>query len=459
MLSEIACPHCGATEGQVKAGKNKGNQRYKCMPCQRRYTPVPRPRGYSDELRQQALQLHAQGVGIREVSRQLGVNPQSVSNWVREKQAGSKTTGAVVLLPDPATTPVSEPAEATSSGKRRATISDVAECAGVSIATISNFLNNKGRMSQETRTRIQAAMDQLHFTPSALVRAIRQRQTRILGVLIFTVGGLDENVGGSITIPILAGINRAADAAEYDILLHTGWPHRPQRYPGVKFLDGHIDGLLWVAPDADEPVLERLATAGFPVIALLTRHVPDNIGYVNADNIEAMHTLIAHLTALGHRRIAYVGPAHNSNFLDRRTGYRQALAAAGLSWDTRLEVTLSETRAWAQEAYTPILDNLLRLPAPPTAIVLPDDGPAELMINAIKTRGLRVPEDIAVTGFNDIPDAQRIGNGLTTIHQPFRQMGQVAAERLIALIEGATVEECRLTLPTQLIVRASTTAP
>jgi len=358
----MVCPYCQETQKQVKAGKNGGIQRYKCEHCQRRYTPETRRRGYPDALQQRAVALHAQGLKIRQISRDLGVNHQTVANWIRQQaQRDTALSGMVAGVADSAIPVPGEPSvevvrdptrhEGKVLRKERATIADVARLAKVSPTTISNFINAKGRMSEETRRRIAQAMEELYFTPSALTRAIRQRRTHILGLLIFGLHNLDASVGKSLTPPLLAGIYEAANQAGHDILVFTGWPNRPERHSGLDFLNGHIDGLLWVAPNLQTPVLERLATAGLPVVALLTRHVPDAVGYINADNIAAVQDVVAHLKAEGRKRIAYLGPIAmrgniNSNWQDRLEGYRLGLAyhrelALGITVELQGEMYLS----------------------------------------------------------------------------------------------------------------------
>lgn len=463
----VICPHCQETEDQVKAGKNGLVQRYKCSRCERRYTPDTRRRGYPDALQSRALALYAEGGKIRRISRDLGVNHQTVANWIRQhSQRDSPSAGAVEgaaerVMPVPSTPDVNAVAVETPQGsgrrKERANIADVARRAGVSATTISNFLNAKGRMSEETRSRIGSAMEDLNFMPSALARAIRQRRTRILGLLVFGLGNLDEDVGKSITPPLVAGIYEAAERAGHDILVFTGWPDRPERHSGLDFLNGHIDGLLWVAPQLQTPALERIATAGLPVVALLSRHVPDAVGYVNVDNVAAMRDMVLHLKACGRTRIAYIGPlAFNgnvsSNLTDRLEGYRAGLAAAGLPYDPDLEAILEPDR-WKIKGYVQAMEVWRRLPSPPDAVVACDDSLATRICEGFHAYGLRVPEDVTVTGFDDIPDAKHICGGMTTTRQPFREMGRLAAERLVALIEGAPVEECRITVPGQLIIR------
>lgn len=448
-VQSLSCPFCGKEEGQSKAGMSQGLQRYKCTPCQRRYILDRRERGYPTELRAQALQMHLQGMKDRQIARQLGVTAPTVAHWIR-----SGKEAPPVVAPPPVEPPLSLSKESLS-GRERPTISDVARLANVSTTTISNYLNDKGHMREQTRIQVKAAIEQLNFSPNALVRAIQKRQTRVLGVLLFGLYDIDNDTGGAISPPLLTGMNKAADHFRYDILLYTGWPHRSERSSGLDFLNGSADGLIWVAPNLEEPVLERVSSAGLPVVSLLSRHVPESVGYVNLDNFGAMRTLVGHLVEQGHRRIAFAGAVHDSNSLDRRDGYREALTAHGLAWDKGLEVTRPEY-CWDERKYLPILERWLNHPAPPTAIVAVNDGFAESIIAALQRLGRRVPEDCSVCGFDDTPFARSVAGGLTTIHQPFRSMGELAVERLIALIEATPVKECRVTVPGSLVVRATT---
>jgi len=451
-----ACRFCQSTTGQVKAGTvaASGNQRYKCTSCGRRYSIPAGRRGYPAAVRERARQLRSGGLGVRAIARELNVNPQSVVNWLREapdSPAGKETmdrTGDGDSRDSAAPLP---------SSKQRTTITDVARYAGVSKSTVSNYLNNKGSMSLETKARIRDAIEALQFTPSALMRAIRHRRTHIRGVVLWGLDTLDIGVQHSIAPPLLASINAAAYAARYNVLLYTHPSGHSHERASLPYLDGHIDGLLWIAPSWQEPDLERVARAGLPTVAVLSRHVPDGVGYVNAENKVAISHIIDHLYGLGHRRIAYAGSAHDSNFRDRRDAYREALERVGLPYDPALDF-LGALPFWARSAYGQALEEWFGSERPPTALVLPDDGFAAYMIDELTERGVRVPEDCAVTGFNDLPDAQRIGGGLTTIRQPFREMGRLAVERLLALIDGAPPEECRLTVPVQLIIRRTTGA-
>lgn len=406
------CPHCKSITQQVKAGKHGGSQRYKCMICRRRYTPQRR--------------THAETASV-----------------LRQKSvpaAGQPRPDAVEA--------------GLAFGKRKPTISEVAARAGVSVATVSNFINDKGRMSETTRLRIRQAMTDLHFTPSALMRAIHRRRTRILGVMMFDLSTLDQNTGTAIAPQLLAGINAAAFEATHNILLYTGLPYQSLNPLGNDFLDGHIDGLIWVSRERNEPTLERVAAAGLPTVALLTRQVPPGIGYVQADNIAGTRALVGHLAAQGHRRIAYLGTTHSGSVADRREGYRLGLGDVGLPYLSELITPPSDNRL-TEATITDMVAAWLALPLPPTAIMVQYDRFVAPVLSALRAQGRRVPEDVAVTGFDDAPEAQWLGGGLTTVRQPFARMGRLAVQSLIGMIEGTSVDDCRHIVPTELVVRTT----
>ncbi len=386
------------------------------------------------------------------IARQLGVSSQSVSNWLKE---------AGIERPVPTSVGDNDAAARTRNGsspslpKRKPTISDVAERAGVSVASISNYLNGKGRLKDSTREQIQSAIADLHFAPSALMRGILNRRTHILGVMIFDLNTLGVNVGTAVAPQLLAGMSAAAYESGHHILLYTGFKYEDEASAASEFLNGTIDGMVWVAREAPEPMLDSLAAAGLPTIAVLDRRAPDGIGYVDGDDIAGMELLVRHLVDRGHKRIAYVGSRHSSNFQDRAEGYRLGLEVAGLPYDSHLEATGNQFRR-SREEYVAAVERWLSMPEPPTAIMVQNDRWANQVIEILHDCGRRVPEDIAVTGFDDAPDAAWIGGGLTTVRQKFDDMGRQAVVSVIELIEGAPLDQCRQIMPVELVVRATT---
>jgi len=437
----IECPNCGRQDKQVKAGMAAGAQRYKCMSCGRRYSLNVRPNKYSQAIRDRALELQAEGKSNRQIARELSVSAQAVGNWI-------------LNAPPSNVEPPSPQAEPTV--KQRVTITDVARHAGVSTSTISNYLNDKGRMGQETRLRIEDAMKELYFTPSALIRSIRHRRTHTLGLVTYGIYDLEHNVESSIIAPMLGAINRSAARAGYDVLLYTDWQYRARSRTGSDFLNGQIDGLLWMSPPPNHEQLRFAAAAGLPVISLLSRRVPDGAGYVVADNVSGIRDLVHYLANSGHTRIAFLGSARTSDFMDRTSGYREGLATAGIAYDPEIEWTGMKDDNWTPEGIAPVLERWLQLHNRPTAIVTVEDILAKYVIELAWARGLRVPEDLAVTGFNGLPITKTLCGGLTTVCQPFSEIARIAVERLDAMIQGAPLSECRIVVPVTLALRAST---
>ena len=469
-MADKCCPHCGSPVKQVKAGMNNGCQQYRCGACRRRYVAEGKGRGYDGSVRDQAAALRMEGQTLTQIVETLGVTPKTLRKWFRESAAADEPRTNLVAASE--IPPVSQSAVPASVSKqaepaglvpgaatpasRRATIHDVAERAGVAASTVSNYMNDKGRMNAHTRERVQEAIEALRFTPNALTRAIRKRRTQILGVVAFGLWDLDEGPAYSIIPPLLAGINKSAEAAGKDVLLYTSGD-TSEAHGGLRFLNGHIDGLLFIGSTLTKPILERTAAAGLPIVAMLTRDVPANVGYVNVDNIAAMHAVVEHLVSHGRRRIGYFGSLHDSNHIDRYQGFRDAMEAAGLAWDSSpMEYAPLPGEALDPDWLGRGIKRLMAMAEQPDAIVVPNDLTAAWTVEELVKHGFRVPEDIAVTGFDDIPEAAHIAGGLTTVRQPFRRIGQTAVERLLAMIEGAPVSECRITLPTELIVRAST---
>lgn len=434
----LQCPYCSYSTRQVKAGVNNGVQRYRCGNCNRRYTPIGADGRDKTALKKQAKQLKDQGCSLREISRQMGVHHTTISQWLNDSIALTVTSS-----PDPPPS-VSGP-------KRRSTIAEVAQQAGVAISTVSNYINGKGRMSAATRERIRLAIDDLHFTPSALARSIRERRTGVIGLLSYDLIDLDNPT--MFVGPLLSGINEAANSLWKDLHVFTGWPSRIIETNGSDLTSDRSDGLLWIVEN--KGLMERVARTGLPIISVTNRDVPDNVGYVISDNEGAMRMVVSHLVGLGHRVIAYAGFNGGSDFQDRYTGFKQALMQYNLPVDTDLHNIRQSwpmNNAMAEWQITKWMER----PERPTAIVCDLDGCAAFYADAAVQCGLRIPEDIAITGFDDLPLAEKAHGGITSIRQQFRKIGYMAADRLVALIDGAPVEECRAKIPTLLVVRNST---
>jgi LacI family transcriptional regulator len=453
------CPYCGSSgDRQVRSGIYQGRQRYKCAVCLRRYTLDRKYSALTTEVRATLLGLRRAGFTPPMLAKQLRVDVRTIKSWLAQindlnppSTLTHVQTGSHRVVSPPSTA-VSDPV-----AYKRPTMLKVAERAGVSVSTVSNFLNNKRRMSALTQSKIQSAIEALNFRPNALMKAIRENRTGIFSVVLFGRLSLEHNLGCSILPPVLSGLDRGGEESNLDILLCTNWSGS-SRISADRFLGGHVDGVLWVAPGLHEPVLDQVAEAGLPVVALLSRHVPANVGYVNVDNSLGIKMAVDHLFGTGRSKIAYFGPIFNSNFLDRRDAFVEAIADHGLSLPVDYLMTplyLPEHSSSAED-YLLILERLLRSANRPDSVVCADDSLAIKVLDRIKGCGLRCPEDVAVTGFNDVPDASVIGNGITTLRQPFNEMAAAAVHLLKLKIDGDNGQSNRLTIPPTLICRGST---
>lgn len=332
--------------------------------------------------------------------------------------------------------------------RRLPTIRDVAAQAGVSVGTASKALNNQGRISTETRSAVLRAAEELRFAPNALIRSLQRGRTGTVGLLTWPVR---ETGILSVDLALLTGVSHGLAAVQTDMLLYARCPGREL---ATILLDGRVDGAILVPHELDEATLESLASAGLPTVALYQAEVPDAIGYVKVDNAAGVRQAVAHLVALGHTRIAYYSPLSSADFRERCAAYREACRELGASESVELCVTPDDYHAPLQ----PTWELWCGLDAPPTALVAGNDGFAMKWLEFLGTQQVAVPEQLSLVGFDDAPIASA-GVGLTTVRQPGLQVGELAAAFVDRLIQGAPADECRRTLPVELVVRGTTGPP
>ena len=333
---------------------------------------------------------------------------------------------------------------------KRIRLTDVASRAGVSLTTASLILRGKGVFAAETKSRVRQAVAELQFVPNALVQALQTGRANTIGVFAWS---LDENPWSTISLPIVKGLVLGIGAVGKDILIYSDLPGRFENGSCSAFLDKRIDGLI-CAPTAQAIAsLADLAAAGLPTVVLYHQPVPDALGSVDIDNLGGGIAAAEHLIALGHRRIAFDGLGREG-FLGRLAGYRQALQRQGLPADPAL--ILAPPDEWMQ--LDAAMDWLFGLSDPPTAIFAATDCRALAWMEAAYLRGMRVPQDLSIVGFDDALGASG-WPGLTTIRQPCDEIGRVAAELIVRLIDGEPPSQCRIVVPVDLVVRGSTGPP
>lgn len=332
--------------------------------------------------------------------------------------------------------------------RRLPTIRDVAAQAGVSVGTASKALNNQGRISSETRSAVLRAAEELRFAPNALIRSLQKGRTGTVGLLTWEVR---ETAVLSVDLALLAGVSHGLAMVQTDMLLYARCVGRDL---ATVLLDGRVDGAILVPHELENATLESLAAAGLPTVTLYQSEVPEGIGYVRVDNQSGLHQAVAHLRALGHHRIAFYSPLTSTDFRERHAAFRTTCQQLGASTDPALCVVPASYHA----PLLPTWESWSSLSEPPTALITGNDGFAVQWLEFLRGHGVSVPQDLSLIGFDDAPIASA-GVGLTTVRQPGLQVGELAAAFVDRLIQGAPADECRQTLPVELVVRTTTGVP
>ncbi len=334
-----------------------------------------------------------------------------------------------------------------------ATINEIARLAQVSPATVSKVLNNRRYVSTITRARVERVIAETGFVPSQRARGLSKRRSFILGLLIPYTS--DQLFADPHLLEIMRGIEAEANTHEYNLLLSTARAHVEAASAFTRLLRSDaIDGAIIVETLDVQPFAEALAQQPSPwVVVGYTSH--RDIPAVHADDFGGAFAAAEHLLALGHRRIGVISSSPRPYALEERLrGVRAALAAAGLC----LEDALLATGDFSPESGAAGAHALLALPDPPSAIFALNDRMALGVVRAALERGLSVPHDLSVVGFDDIALATLLNPQLTTVRQPGYSLGGAAATALFGLLEGA-VSAAPATLPTELIVRGTTGVP
>ena len=331
---------------------------------------------------------------------------------------------------------------------RRATISEIAREAGVSVPTVSKVLNGHAHVAAETRARVEEIIARRDYAR----RPAKRRQKAGLVDLVF------PGLGSEWALEIIEGVERVAQDAGYGTVVSSlnldGSRIRPWL---ANLAERKSDGLLMAVYQLDAKQIQRVKSLGIPVVLIdpVGQPGPD-LMTVGAANWEGGYSATQHLLQLGHKRIAMIGGREDLQCSSaREDGYISALRRAGISADPALMVP-GDFSIEAGEAAT---RKLLDLPERPTAIFTGNDGQAMGAYRAARSAGLRIPEDLSIIGFDDIPAAEWIEPGLTTIRQPVVQMAETAMRALLRHLDGDEELPQRIELGTELVVRGSTAPP
>jgi DNA-binding LacI/PurR family transcriptional regulator len=331
------------------------------------------------------------------------------------------------------------------------TMKDVAERAGVSAATVSYVLNAKPgmRVSKETRRRILSVAQELHYRPNAIARAMASGRSHTIGV--YQPHATGAPLSGMWANEVLRGIGEALHSHGYHLMLY-GY-READGPPASAFLDGRNDGLVILAPHIEDTLPAALAETSHPMVIVGGTHSRSTRAFsVDTDHVRGGALAVEHLVERGHRNIGLLqGPPNVPNAIDRRRGFEAALAQTGLD---ALRYPIA-TSGFSLEGGKAAMRRLWAAPDRPTAICAANDVAAVGALEVCAELGLRVPEDLAIVGYDDTPVCELSQPPLTSVRQPSHQMGAAAAEGLIAILEGRHEPPQTLFQPT-LIVRRST---
>ncbi|MCS6846120.1 MAG: LacI family DNA-binding transcriptional regulator [Anaerolineae bacterium] len=337
-----------------------------------------------------------------------------------------------------------------------ATMRDVAETAGVSIQTVSNVLNGKAFVRPEIQARVMEAVVRLNYRPNRVAQRMRRGQAQALGFIVSDPNprGLADPFYGEV----LTGLAEMARARDYDVLIEWLPSDQPVRADDIlsPFQTRRIDGavIFLHGENACNPHLLNELIEAHAVFVMLECDSLGDRGYsVCAANFEGGRAVTQHLIARGHRRIAFLDSTQRWPAVDeRRRGYESAMRAYGL--DAYIMGVSSPD--WTHEGGALAVGRMLEASdARPTAIAAATDLLAVGAMQAIRARGLRIPDDIAVTGFDDFDFASFVEPALTTVRLPAHEMGSRAAEMLLGHLSGGEVQPRHVVLPTELVVRRS----
>jgi len=325
-------------------------------------------------------------------------------------------------------------------------LEDIARLAGVSRSTVSRVINNHPNVKERTRRKVMQVIEEQRFRPNLAARALVTQQTRILSLVI------PRSIADTFADPyfptLIQGVIHKANQCDYATMLWMGSSDEEESRFYQRVLGNSLcDGIIVSSAVIDDPLIPRLAESGFPFVVIGPPPL-DGLNSIDIDNTRAAQIATAHLIRLGYQRIGTItGPLNTGPGQDRLKGYRQALERAGRSVNND----------WIVEGNFLELSGYLGMQAllqqRVDAVFAASDVMATGAMRAIFERGLRVPDDIAIVGFDDTPFAATMTPRLTTINQPIRELGVMAAQVLIDLLSGTLKPPYKLTLPAQLVVR------
>ncbi|KPL79041.1 hypothetical protein ADN00_03895 [Ornatilinea apprima] len=328
------------------------------------------------------------------------------------------------------------------------TLEDIAKISGYSRSTVSRVINGEESVSERAREQVMNVIQNLNFQPNLAARGLAAGRTGVLS-LVIPVG-----VGAIFTDPffpqLIQNVSSACNALDYTVMLWLAEPEYERRMISKIMYNGLVDGVIVSSMVMDDPIVKALAQGKLPFV-LIGRH-PNNpkISYIDVDNRVGAREAVLHLIRMGRKRIATItGPQNTIVGYDRYQGYLDALQERGVAVDPNLIIESDFTAAGSYAA-------ALRLIAQrPDAVFAASDPMAISALRAFQEAGFSVPGDLAIIGFDDIPQSAQTNPPLTTVRQPTARMGRIAVETVVDMIHNPSEEPHRIVLPAELVIRSS----
>jgi len=328
------------------------------------------------------------------------------------------------------------------------TIRQIAKLAGVSRSTVSRVLNDHPNVSPEMRGTVQKVIAETGYHPDLIARSLSNRHSQIIGLVIpLAIGSLFDD---PYFPRLIQGISQGCNTHNYTLSLFLFHSEEEEKELFPRLAHNQLlDGLIITATRADDALVPRLLESQVPLV-VQGRHADPRVSYVDTDNVTGAATAVSHLLRLGYQRIATItGPLDNTAAQDRKQGYLDALRNRGRPVDEALIERGDFTQASGYEAMQRLL------PHRPDAVFVASDTMAMGALHALRGAGLTVPGDLALVGFDDLPQSATLDPPLTTVRQPIRRVGALAVETLIDILQNGFESPRRLILPTELVIRDS----
>jgi LacI family transcriptional regulator len=333
------------------------------------------------------------------------------------------------------------------SRKQSLTLEEIARLSGVSRSTVSRIINNDPHVDPKTAEKVQVVIHKLNYRPNAAARSLKVGRTHILGLVIPT--GVSSVFSDPYFPTLIRGISAACQEKNYSVMLWLAEPEYERATINQVLGNGLIDGVIVSSMPMDDALIQALINSGLPFVLVGEVPAHPEVNFVDVENQRGAYEAVSHFLRLGYRRIATItGPLNTIVGRDRKEGYLSALRSRNVPVDPAM---IAEGNFSEEDGY--ILTKRL-LTHNLQAIFAASDAMAMGALRALRESGLRVPQDVAVIGFDDLPHAARTDPPLTTVRQPIMRTGSTAAQLLIDLVEHPDQSQPNhIILPVDLVLR------